>query len=86
MAKKVIMPRIGGSVVEGTIKKWLVQEGDVVERFQPVLEVSTEKVTIEVPSPASGVVLKIYFPAGECVSVGETLALIGDPDENSPVG
>ena len=84
MAAKIIMPRIGGSVVEGTIKKWLVQEGDVVERFQPVLEVSTEKVTIEVPAPISGVVLKIYFPAGTCTPVGETLALIGEPGEALP--
>jgi pyruvate/2-oxoglutarate dehydrogenase complex dihydrolipoamide acyltransferase (E2) component len=84
MAAKIIMPRIGGSVVEGTIKKWLVQEGDVVERFQPVLEVSTEKVTIEVPAPASGVVLKIYFPAGACTPVGEILALIGEPGEVLP--
>ncbi len=81
MATKVIMPRIGGTVVEGTIKKWLVQEGDRVKRYQPILEVSSEKVTIEVPAPVDGVVLKIYFPAGECVPVGETLALIGEPDE-----
>jgi len=86
MAAKVVMPRIGGSVIEGTIKKWLVQEGDEVKRFQSILEVSSEKVTIEVPAPASGIVLKIYFSAGDCVPVGETLALIGDPDEELPVG
>lgn len=84
MATKVIMPRIGGTVVEGAIKKWLVQEGDRVQRYQPVLEVSSEKVTIEVPAPVDGVVLKIYHPAGECVPVGATLALIGGPDETLP--
>ncbi len=83
MATKVIMPRIGGTVIEGTIKKWLVQEGHRVKRYQPILEVSSEKVTIEVPAPVDGVVLRIYFPAGECVPVGETLALIGEPDEMS---
>ncbi len=84
MTAKVVMPRIGSSVIEGVIKKWLVQEGDAVERFQPLLEVSTEKVTIEVPSPASGVVMKIYFSAGDHAPVGETLAIIGDPDEGLP--
>ena len=64
MATKVLMPRIGSSVVEGTIKKWLVKEGDAVKRFQPLLEVSSEKATIETPSPADGVILKILFPAG----------------------
>ena len=81
MATNVIMPRIGGTVVEGTIKKWLVQEGAHVKRYQPVLEVSSEKVTIEVPAPVDGVVLKIYHAAGECVPVGTPLALIGEPDE-----
>jgi len=81
MTTKIIMPRIGGSVIEGTIKKWLVKEGDVVKRFQPVLEVSSEKATIETPSPADGVILKILFPAGARVPVGETLAFIGDIED-----
>ncbi len=81
MATRVIMPRIGGTVVEGTVKKWLVQEGETVTRYQPIAEVSSEKVTIEVPAPADGVVLQILVPAGDCVPVGTPLALIGDPDE-----
>jgi len=80
MATKVLMPRIGSSVVEGTIKKWLVKEGDAVKRFQPLLEVSSEKATIETPSPADGVILKILFPAGARVPVGETLAFIGETE------
>ena len=84
MATKIIMPRIGGTSVEGIIKRWFVHEGDIVERFQPVLEVASEKVTIEVPAPASGVVLRICFPAGECVPVGETLAFIGGAGEIPP--
>ena len=84
MATRVIMPRIGGTVVEGTLKKWLVEEGDRVTRYQPIAEVSSEKVTIEVPAPVDGVVLRIMVPAGECVPVGTPLAIIGDPDENLP--
>jgi pyruvate/2-oxoglutarate dehydrogenase complex dihydrolipoamide acyltransferase (E2) component len=84
MATKVIMPRIGGTVMEGTIKKWLVKEGDTVARYQTIAEISSEKVTIEVPAPADGVVLKLLFPAGSCVPVGETIALIGGPDETLP--
>lgn len=78
MATRVMMPRIGSTVTEGVVKKWLVKEGDAVKRFQPLLEVSSEKATIEVPSPADGVILQILFPAGVRVPVGETLALIGD--------
>ena len=84
MATKIVMPRIGGTVVEGTVKKWLVQEGDAVTRYQPVAEVSSEKVTIEVPAPVDGVLLRILVPAGECVPVGTPLAIIGDPEETLP--
>ena len=51
------MPQLGESIVEGTIKRWLVQEGDEIERFDPLLEVATDKVDTEVPSPAAGVIL-----------------------------
>jgi pyruvate/2-oxoglutarate dehydrogenase complex dihydrolipoamide acyltransferase (E2) component len=84
MATNVIMPRIGGTVVEGTVKKWLVQEGETVTRYQPIAEVSSEKVTIEVPAPVDGVVLRIYHPARDCVPVGTILAVIGAADETLP--
>jgi len=84
MATRVVMPRIGGTVTAGVIKKWLVKEGDAVKRFQPILEISSEKATIETPSPADGVILKILFPAGERVPAGETLAFIGYPEETLP--
>jgi len=77
---KILMPHIGGGVGEATIKKWFVQEGDRVQRYQPVLEVSSDKVTIEVPAPADGVVLEIYYAAGECAPIGAPLALIGEPE------
>ena len=64
MTTNVIMPQLGESVVEGTIGRWLVQEGDTVEQYAPLLEVSTDKVDTEVPAPAAGVVLKLYHPEG----------------------
>lgn len=81
MPTKVIMPQLGESVVEGTISRWLKQEGDAVKEYEPLLEVSTDKVDTEVPSPANGVLLKIYVPAGQTVERGVLLALIGQPDE-----
>ena len=65
MPTNVIMPQLGESVVEGTISKWLKREGDSVEAFEPLLEVSTDKVDTEVPAPADGVLLKIYVAEGD---------------------
>ena len=81
MVTKVIMPQLGESVVEGTITKWLVKEGDVVKRYDPLLEVSSDKVDTEVPSPADGVVLKLHVPEGVTVHAGALIAEIGDPGE-----
>ncbi len=81
MATNVYMPRLGESVVEGTVSQWLVQEGDAIAKFAPLLEVSTDKVDTEVPSPAQGVLLNIYISAGETVAAGTLLATIGQPGE-----
>jgi len=59
MPVQVIMPQLGESVVEGTISKWLKSKGDRIEEFEPLLEVNTDKVDSEIPSPASGVLLDI---------------------------
>ncbi len=58
MPVKVIMPKLGESVVEGTVNRWIKHEGDPVEEFESLLEVETAKVTTEIPSPAAGVVIK----------------------------
>ena len=58
MPVDVIMPQMGESVVEGTILKWLVHEGDRVEKEQPIVEISTDKIDTEVPSPANGIIKK----------------------------
>jgi 2-oxoglutarate dehydrogenase E2 component (dihydrolipoamide succinyltransferase) len=81
MPTNVIMPQLGESVVEGTISRWLKQEGDTIHEFEPLLEVSTDKVDTEVPAPASGVLLKIHVPEGETVERGTLLAIIGQADE-----
>ncbi len=70
MPTNVIMPQLGESVVEGTISRWLVKEGDTVEKYDVLMEVSTDKVDTEVPSPASGVVLKLYYPEGVTLPAG----------------
>jgi pyruvate dehydrogenase E2 component (dihydrolipoamide acetyltransferase) len=76
-AVDVVMPQMGVSVSEGTITKWLKQEGEQVEADESLLEISTDKVDTEVPSPASGTVTQILVQEGETVEVGTKLAQIG---------
>ena len=73
---EVVMPQMGVSVSEGTITKWLRQVGDPIGRDEPLLEISTDKVDTEVPSPAEGVVAQILVPEGETVDVGTVIAII----------
>jgi 2-oxoglutarate dehydrogenase E2 component (dihydrolipoamide succinyltransferase) len=75
-AVDVVMPQMGVSVSEGTITKWLKQEGETVEADEPLLEISTDKVDTEVPSPGSGVLQQIVVSEGETVDVGTKLAVI----------
>jgi 2-oxoglutarate dehydrogenase E2 component (dihydrolipoamide succinyltransferase) len=79
MAVQVVMPQLGESIVEGTVAKWLVREGDTVEKDQPLLEVSTDKVDTELPAPAAGVIGRILVNEGQTVDVGTVLAEI-EPD------
>ena len=74
----VKMPQLGETVIEGTILKWLKQEGDQVALDEPLFEISTDKVDTEVPSSAAGVLAKIMVPEGETVAVGTELAEISD--------
>ena len=78
MSVSVTMPRLGESVTEGTVTRWLKHEGDHVEADEPLLEVSTDKVDTEVPSPASGVLTSIKVQEDETVDIGVELAVIGD--------
>ena len=83
MSTEVIMPQMGESIAEGTITRWLVDVGANVERDQPLVEISTDKVDAEIPSPASGVLLQVLFPEGETVEVDTVIAYIGAADEAS---
>ncbi|PJF41985.1 MAG: 2-oxo acid dehydrogenase subunit E2 [Phototrophicales bacterium] len=83
---KVIMPQLGESVVEGTVSRWLFQVGDSVKEYDPLLEVSTDKVDTEVSAPASGILLHIYVPEGETVAAGTLLAVIGEKGDPIPEG
>ncbi|GAA4992361.1 2-oxoglutarate dehydrogenase, E2 component, dihydrolipoamide succinyltransferase [Pseudonocardia tropica] len=86
MAVTVEMPALGESVTEGTVTRWLKAEGDTVEVDEPLLEVSTDKVDTEIPSPAAGVLKRIIAGEDDTVEVGGELAVIGDADEGDDAG
>ncbi len=76
-ATEIVMPQMGESITEGTVSKWLKAVGDTIEKDEPLLEISTDKVDAEVPSPAAGKLLEIKVNEGETVEVGSILALVG---------
>ncbi len=82
MATNVVMPQLGESVVEGTVGKWFKQVGDKIEQYESIMEVVTDKVTSEIPSPAAGTILQIIVPEGATVKAGTVLAIIGAPGES----
>lgn len=81
MPKEFKFPDVGEGITEGEIVKWYVKEGDKVEEHQVVGEIETDKAVAEIPSPYSGVVLKINFKEGDTVKVGQTLFVIGEEGE-----
>ena len=81
MATPVTLPQLGESVTEGTVVRWLKEPGESVAVDEPLLEVSTDKVDTEIPSPAAGVLLEIKVAEDETVEVGAELATIGDASE-----
>src|SRR4030095_16618405 len=83
MSVEVVMPQMGESITEGTVSKWLKAVGDRVEKDETILEISTDKVDAEVPSPGAGVLLAINTPEGETVEVGTVVAVIGEQGEVS---
>ena len=80
---EVPMPQMGESIAEGTVSKWLKQIGETVERDEPILEISTDKVDAEIPSPSAGTLVEISVQEGETVEVGTVVAYI-DPDGSAP--
>ena len=79
MSEKIIVPVLGESITEATVSKWLKNEGDAVEADEPIVELETDKVNLEVPSPVSGILSNIIFKDGAVVEVG---ALLGSVSEN----
>ena len=81
MAAKITLPEMGEGVIEGTLSRWLVKEGDRIEQFAPIAEVETDKVTTETTSEFAGVVLKLCVNEGETIPVGTVLAYVGEAGE-----
>src|ERR671912_587511 len=78
MAKTVVMPQMGESVAEGTIVRWLKKVGDLVERDEPLFEISTDKVDAEIPSPSAGVLSEIKVKEGETVPINTVVAVVDE--------
>ena len=77
---EIILPAMGEGIIEAEITRWLVSEGDHVDIDQPVVEVATDKVDSEIPSPASGVIQKIMLQEGDSAKVGQVMALVNGLD------
>ena len=81
MPTQILMPQLGESVHEATVGKWLKREGDAVKEYDPLLEITTDKVDTEITASADGVLLKIIIPDGVTANVGTVLGYIGQPGE-----
>jgi pyruvate/2-oxoglutarate dehydrogenase complex dihydrolipoamide acyltransferase (E2) component len=84
MPTQVIMPQLGESIVEGTVVKWLKAPGEKIANLESLLEVETDKVVTEIPSPAEGVLLAVVVPEGQTVKVGTVIGWIGRAGESVP--
>jgi pyruvate/2-oxoglutarate dehydrogenase complex dihydrolipoamide acyltransferase (E2) component len=80
MAVNLVMPQLGETVTEGTITRWLKQVGDWVGKYEPVVEVNTDKVDVEVPAPEAGYLREILVSEGMTVAVGEVLAVLEEAE------
>src|SRR2546421_13073571 len=84
MAREFKLPDIGEGVHEGEVVKWFVKEGDPIRENDPVVEVMTDKVTVQIPSPGTGKELQLRAKEGEVVKVGSTLIVFGEAGEAAP--
>src|SRR5437764_14103855 len=86
MATDVVMPQMGESIAEGTIVRWIKKPGEKVERDEPLLEISTDKVDAEIPAPASGTLTEVLAQEGQTVGGNSVIARIGaEGESNKPV-
>ena len=76
MSENIIVPALGESITEATVSKWIKNQGDQVKEDEPIVELETDKVNVEVPSPAEGIISKINFKTGDTVEVGALLGTI----------
>src|ERR687894_448320 len=82
MATKVIMPKLSPTMEEGQISRWLKKEGDKVSMGEPLAEIDTDKATMEMQALGNGVLRKILINEGQSAPLGQTIAVIGEPDED----
>ena len=82
MAVKVIMPQAGQDLETGIVKQWHKAEGDAVAKGEPIVQIETEKVSLDVEAPASGVLLRILVPEDSETAIFSTIGIIGEPGED----
>jgi pyruvate/2-oxoglutarate dehydrogenase complex dihydrolipoamide acyltransferase (E2) component len=82
MAAKVIMPQAGQDLETGVVKQWLKAEGDPVAKGEPIVQIETEKINLDVEAPATGVLLRILVPDDTETAIFSTIAIIGEPGED----
>ena len=82
MDREIIVPILGESITEATVSKWLKNQGESVKLDEPIVELETDKVNLEVPSPADGIITKVNFKNGDTVEVGALLGTIASQDKN----
>ena len=78
MSEKILVPTLGESITEATVSKWLKNKGESINADEPIVELETDKVNLEVPSPINGVLSEINFNDGDTVEVGATLGIISE--------
>src|SRR3990170_8730881 len=78
----IVVPQLGESVVEGTVGKWLKKEGEKVAKDEPIVEIMTDKINVEIPSPKAGVLAKILVPENTVVPIGKEIGILAEAGES----
>src|SRR5438093_10370957 len=78
------MPEVGETVTEGTIERWLKKPGDKIEKYEPIVEINTDKVSVELPCPVSGTLTELVAQEGETIPAGAELARLATPEREVP--
>src|SRR3990170_1349863 len=84
MTTTLTMPEVGETVTEGTVERWLKKPGDHVDKYEPIVEINTDKVDVELPSPVTGTVKELLVEEGAVVAVGTPLAIIEEVAGETP--